>query len=265
MFLDTPLPPEEPAGENPPDGAIVDYFLKRRASEVTLQIFDGANEIRTFSSGDGPERLDPDSLWYPTYWIRPPERLSTSPGHHRFVWDLRYPPPPGTSRGLSIAAVRNRTPSGPLGPFVPPGAYTIRLTADGTVLERQVEVRLDPRVDLSDEDLQLQTESSLACYRGYLELQSIRESIDASGAERPEAWMRFRGEGSPDEPDTLYGSITESSPVDETVVGLQEKCLYLLKLLQQADARPTDQALAAVEKLQERLRVLTERWEELRR
>jgi hypothetical protein len=243
MFLDTPLPPEEPAGENPPDGAILDYHLKGRASEVTLQILDGGEVIRRFSSNDPPERVDPDALRYPTYWIRPPQTLSTEPGHHRFVWDLRYPPPPGARREFSIAAVFERTPSGPLGPFVAPGAYTVRLTVDGLVLERRIEVRLDPRVNMSPEDVKLQTESSLACYRGYLEAEKMREAI----------------EGEPEEPDTLYGSVVETPPEKETVVGLQQKFLYMLKLLQQADARPTSQALAAVEKLQERLRFLARR------
>jgi photosystem II stability/assembly factor-like uncharacterized protein len=264
LFLDTPLPPEEPAGENPPDGATLDYYLKSPASEVTLQVLDGGEVIRTFSSRDLPERLDPDSLWYPTYWIRPPQTLSTEPGHHRFVWDLRYPPPPGAERELGIAAVFQKTPSGPFGPFVPPGTYTVRLAVDGTVLEKELEVRMDPRVEMSPEDLRLQSENSLACYRGYLEAQQIREAIDALGAERREALMAFRGEGNPEEPDTLYGSITEVTPEKETVVGLQQKFLYMMKLLQQADARPTTQALEAVEKLQERLRVLTRRWEEIK-
>jgi photosystem II stability/assembly factor-like uncharacterized protein len=248
MFLDTPLPPEEPAGENPPDGAILDYVLKGRALELTLQLLDGAEVIRTFSSKDPPERIDPDSLRYPTYWIRPPQVLSTEPGHHRFVWDLRYPPPPGTKRELTIAAVYQKTPTAPVGPFVPPGTYTVRLTADGEVFEKSIEVRLDPRVHMSPEDLNLQTEASLRCYRGYLEAQKMRGPTDEE----------------PEEPDTLYGSIRDTPPEEETVVGLQQKFLYMLKLLQQADARPTSQALAAVETLEERLRSLVRRREALR-
>jgi hypothetical protein len=117
---------------------------------------------------------------------------------------------------------------------------------------------------MSDEDVRLQTESSLACYRGYLEAQEIREAMDALGPERREEWTKLRGEGEPEEPDTLYGSITETSQEQETVVGLQQKFLYVLKLLQQADARPTSQVLDAVQKLQERLRSLARRWEEAR-
>jgi len=89
--------------------------------------------------------------------------------------------------------------------------------------------------------------------------------MDARGPERGEEWMKPRGEGEPEEPDTLYGSITETAPERETVVGLQQKFLYMLKLLQQADARPTAQAMAAIGKLQERLRFVARRWEEVQR
>jgi hypothetical protein len=261
MFLDTPLPPEEPAGENPPDGAILDYYLRARAREVTLEILEGEGPIRKFSSRDEREAIDPSGWRHPAYWLRPPERLSVEAGHHRFVWDLRYPPPPGTARELSIAAVHGRTPTGPQGPFVAPGTYRVRLTVDGSAQERTLEVRLDPRVEMSAEDLRLQTSSSMDCYRGYLALHKIREAIDAGSGE----WKSFRGEGEPGEPDTLYGGIRETPPEQETVVGLQSKLLHLMKLLQEADARPTSQALEAVEKLKGRVQDLEERWRKLRR
>ncbi|HXV63630.1 MAG TPA: glycoside hydrolase, partial [Vicinamibacteria bacterium] len=268
LFLDTPLPPDEPTGENPPDGAIFDYHLPANASMVTLEVIDGGNVVRKYSSDDVSESIDPTSLRHPTYWIRSPQSLSTEPGHHRFVWDLRYEPPRGAERSFSISAVHERTPSSPQGPFVPPGTYDIRLTVDGSVLESTLEVRLDPRVEMTPDDVRLQTESSLACYDGYLELQTIREAIDArvetlDGARR-DAWMALRGRGAPSEPDTLYGSIYESPPAEETVVGLQQKFLYLLKLLQDADARPTSQALDAVERLRARSRLLGDRWVRLK-
>ncbi len=270
MFADTPLPPEEPAGQNPPDGAILDYYLARGVADVVLEIVDRRGEvIRTFSSNDPLERVDPNTLRHPTYWIRPPNSLSTEPGHHRFVWDLRHEPPPGARRQFSIAAVYRSTPSAPNGPFVHPGTYTVRLTVDGSVLERPVVVRMDPRVEMSDEDLQLQTDNSMACYRGYLEAQEIREAIDealadaALSAPEREALRALRGAGSPGEPGILYGSIYEAPRDEETVVGLQHKLLFLLKLLQEADARPTSQAVAAVGKLQASLAAVRERWEVL--
>jgi len=268
MFSDTPLPPEEPTGENPPDGAILDYSLSRGVSEVTLEVVaDGGEVIRKYSSTDTPEWVDPITMPYPTYWIRPSQSLSTEPGHHRFVWDLRREPPRGARRQYSIAAVHKSTPSGPKGPFVHPGSYTIRLTVDGTVAERTLEVRLDPRVEISAEDLQLQTDTSMACYRSYLQAQELRERIDETlknDAGRREEIATLRGSDTPGDPDILYGSIYETPASEETVVGLQHKLLFLLNILQGADARPTQQALEAVQKLQDTLRALEQRWEALR-
>jgi hypothetical protein len=265
MFSDTPLPPDEPAGENPPDGAILDYHLPRAAQSVTLEIADADGGIvRRYSSADEPERIDPTTLPYPTYWIRPHQPLGTDAGHHRFVWDLRYAPPRGTRRTHAIAAVFQKTPSGPQGPFVHPGPYTVRLTVDGTSLERQLDVRLDPRVTIAPDDLRRHTDASLECYRGYLEAQDIREAIDAKPAADREKLMALRGAGEPDDQDVLYGSITAAAPERETIVGLQEKFLYVLTLLQGADAPPTPQTLAAIAQLQKTLAAVTDRWRAVR-
>lgn len=267
MFSDTPLPPEEPTGQNPPDGAILDYRLEQPAKRVTLEIMDAAgNTVRKYTSADQPEQIDTTALPYPTYWFRPAQRLGTQAGHHRFVWDLRYTPPRGSERAYAIAAVYKNTPAGPDGPFVHPGTYMVRLTADDNVRERPIEVKLDPRVAISAADVQLQTDYSLACYQAYVHLQEIRESIDqqlagktVSDAER-RLLEALRGAGSPGGGDILYSSIYDTPADRETVVGLQEKLLYMLNLFQTADARPTPQAMEGVQKLQEVLHVVEQRW-----
>jgi hypothetical protein len=120
---DTPLPPEEPAGKNPPDGAILYYYLKNAAgTPVRLDILDTNGKVVTrFESTDKPALPDPN-LNIPTYWIRPHQPLAASGGMHRFVWDLH-----GASTGSSggragypISAVYRDTP-GPQGPWMPPG------------------------------------------------------------------------------------------------------------------------------------------------
>jgi hypothetical protein len=219
--------------------------------------------VRAFTSGDTPEQLDPATLPHPTYWIRPPQRLATTPGHHRFVWDLRHEPPPGVRRGYDIAATFRNTPSDPAGPHVLPGRYRVRMTADGVVREAPLEVRLDPRVNVPAEDLALQNRYSLALLRASDAAQALRDRIDArlqgaSPAGR-DALLRLRGDGEAPNPDTSYGSITAASAEQETVVSLQEKLAYMLKLLQQADARPTTQAITAVESLLARLPALEAR------
>jgi len=264
LFSDTPLPPEEPTGDNPPDGATLDYYLPDPAQHVTLEILDDdGNRVRIFSSSDAPETIDPATLPHPTYWIRPPQSLPTAPGHHRFVWDLRYEPPEGVRRSYDIAATYRNTPSDPVGPFVHPGRYTVRLTVDRTVREEAIDVRLDPRVDISDADLELQTRYSLALLRGNQRAQRLRNAIDSRLSNvdeaRRDSLLALRGEGDAENPNIHYGSIYVSPIEEETIVGLQEKLVYVLKILQAADARPTSQAMRSVDALLARVDELEQR------
>ena len=278
MFSDTPLPPEEPTGENPPDGAILDYHLARGyRAHVTLEILDRATASWSYGVSpairSAPKSVDPTTtLPHPTYWIRPPQSLSEqtlvitgSSG------TLRYSPPPRRPATVfDRGRPRWRTPSGPHGPFVPPGGYTVRLTVDGSVAEQPLQVRLDPRVDVDAESLALQTDLSMRCYHGYHRLQQVREAIDLAlqGATadtgRAEALNKLRGSRLPGDPDIVYGSIYRSAEGDETVTGLQHKLLFLLNVMQAADARPTSQALRAVSELEGAVDAVLRRWEEIR-
>ena len=145
---DTPLPPEEPAGENPPEGAIIDYWLaKDLQGPVTLSIYDANGQlVRQFASDAPAPQLDTD-LYFNSAWLSPPEKLDGSAGAHRFVWDLRYPRPASLGYDYSIAAVYGRggalTPQGPL---VLPGQYKVVFTAAGGTWSEPLTVTLDPRV-----------------------------------------------------------------------------------------------------------------------
>ena len=160
--------------------------------------------------------------------------------------------------------------SGPVGPFAHPGRYRVRLTVDGAEFERLVDVRMDPRVSIAPEDVQAQTDLSLASYRGYLRAQAVREAIDAFLTRggltdvRRTALQALRGEGRPRDADIMYDSVYAEADATETIVGLQEKLLFMLNLLQAADARPTSQAREAVAALQKTLRALEARWTALR-
>ena len=148
---DTPLPPEEPAGKNPPDGAILYYYLKSAAAgPVTLEILDPAGQlVRRFASTDQPAPPDPQ-LALPTYWLRPFQPLSTEAGMHRFVWDLHAapaPPAPGERRGAEeppISAIFHDTPISQ-GEWMPAGTYTVKLTVGGQTSQQTLIVKPDPR------------------------------------------------------------------------------------------------------------------------
>lgn len=267
MFLDTPLPPEEPTGQNPPEGGAIDYYLSKTATDVKIEILDGQGRtVRLFSSKDTPEVLDSALIGHPTYWIRPHQAVALTPGHHRINWDLRYPNPKAADRGFAISAIYHNTPSGPLGPYVHPGQYVVRLTVDGKTEQQNIQVRLDPRVTISDEDLRRQTELSLSMYEGYSQLQMLRDQIDAAVSNSKRKWKpgqkealgTLRGSGDPDGGDFLYGAIREDALDKETVVGLQSKMLFMLSVLQSADAQPTQQAGDACTKLLQRSKHLSE-------
>lgn len=144
---DTPLPPETPMGKNPPAGAIIDYALGPGASgPVQLEILDGRGEvIRSFRS-DAPAERPLARRYFTERWLRPPEKPDASPGQHRFVWDLRGARPRAVEYQYTIAAVEGDAPIEPEGPLVPPGRYTVRLTAGGSRLEQALTVQPDPRV-----------------------------------------------------------------------------------------------------------------------
>ena len=146
-YTDTPLPPDEPAGQNPPDGAIIHYSLPQAATGVvTLDIVDAAGKlVRHFASDEkAPEIRDIDNT--PWYWIRPTRILSAEAGLHRFVWDLHYPMLPGAEASYPISATPHDTPAEPRGPWVVPATYTVKLTVNGRTLTQPLVVKMDPRV-----------------------------------------------------------------------------------------------------------------------
>jgi len=135
----TPQPRDEPLAENQPYGAIIDYYVGARpAGPVSLEILSPAGElIRRFSSDDRPTPVNPDTLDIPAFWIKTPPVLSTAPGMHRWVWDLR--PTPTQQNGSGGGSRRGAS-------SVLPGTYRVRLTVDGKSYERSLVVKMDPRV-----------------------------------------------------------------------------------------------------------------------
>ena len=164
MNTDTPLPQEEPAGENPPDGAVIDYYLKADAGgPVTLDITDAAGKpVRHYSSTDTLYTVPDVNI--PTYWIRPQQLLSAKAGPHRFLWDLHYQPL-NVPASYPISAVYGNTAPAATSPWVMPGIYTIRLTANGKTWSQTLLVRMDPRVKTPLPALQQQFALATAAYR----------------------------------------------------------------------------------------------------
>jgi len=157
QYPDTPLPPDEPMGENPPDGAMIDYSLASSAREVSLEVLDRDGKLlRRYSSKD-PATPTPEEMknnLIPPYWPLLHVPLPVTAGMHRWVWDLRSTTPTATRYEYPISAVPHRTPLKPQGPLVLPGAYTVRLTVDGHSESQTLTVRMDPRIHTATADLE---------------------------------------------------------------------------------------------------------------
>jgi hypothetical protein len=160
---DTPLPPDEPAGKNPPDGAVIDYYLATNSKDaVQLDITDEAGQtVRTYRSDDKAYEIPAVNI--PLYWIRPQQLLSGKAGAHRFVWDMHYQPL-NVPASYPMSAIYEDTPPGYSSPWVMPGKYRVILTVDGRKYKQDLVVTMDPRVTAKRRDLRQQHDLSYQCY-----------------------------------------------------------------------------------------------------
>jgi photosystem II stability/assembly factor-like uncharacterized protein len=272
---DTPIPPEEPMGQNPPDGAIINYCLKTDASEVTLEIFDNQKRlVRRYSSKDEPERIDENQQPYPTYWFRPPRILSAKAGMRRLVWDLRYPPPEGFPRTFPISAIYRDTPSQPEGPLASPGEYTVRLMVGGKQFTQPLTLKMDPRVTTPPAGIAKMFEISTRCYEGIAKIRAAQAEIRKL-RDQLKALKENAGQGSLAE---AIAALDQKAVAIEGAAGgfgprggsgsglakLASDLLSIMNLVEVADATPTTQAVAASEALQKSLADALSSWSEIK-
>lgn len=258
MGTDTPLPQEEPGGENPPDGAVIDYYLKEKATgPVTLDITNAAGTLlRHYASTDTLYGIPDVNI--PTYWIRQQQILSAEAGAHRFLWDLHYQPlnlPPAYPIGATFA---NTAPS-PTSPWVMPGTYLVKLTVNGKSYTQSLTVKMDPRVRTPLPALQQQHDLSLIAYNGRHEAMVLHDQVQAF---RTQILLLLPGlpltlETSLKDLDTqaaaLEGVPSRSRRGAASVDALQSYSLLqgnfgaLLSTFSEADLPPTSQAIAALQ------------------
>jgi photosystem II stability/assembly factor-like uncharacterized protein len=290
----TPWPPELPAGESAPPGALIDYYLPPNTSGATkLEILDGAGKVvRTYASTDPVLEPDPNRdpaaynrvcqrnvtaphCQFPLYWAPPSEALSNKPGVHRWSWDLRYDPLVPGSGESATGAVPGRTYRTINAPWVPPGTYTVRLTANGKSYTQPITVRLDPRVKISPTALaQLNAltremrDGAVATRAAYEKARALSGALASAGgadaaalkaqvdsiAPAPAAGGGGRGGfggrgGAPQGPPNL-----ESAANQMIAAAMQ---------MAEAEAPPTANHIAACNRAREASRVAMARWTQL--
>ncbi|HEV2386646.1 MAG TPA: hypothetical protein VGS20_05255 [Candidatus Acidoferrales bacterium] len=274
---DTPLPPDEPHAQNPPDGAILDYWLKSAAEgPVTLEILDSVGKlVRRFSSADKPAISNPNELAVPAYWARPAHILSAEPGMHRFIWDLRLAPVPGIPPELPMQAVFHNTPPTTTAPWVLPGRYTVKLTADGHSYSQPLAVRLDPRVKtpaagLADQytlakqmyDGALEAASALAQLQGLrMQLRQVRQQAGAGAA--ADAIDAFDKQAQTIEGSQARGFFGGAAGPD-TLTSVRGSLLALMGMLEGADVAPTTPEVEAVAARRQTFAKMMARWTALK-
>ncbi len=272
-YPDTPLPPEEPAGQNPPSGAILDYYLKGDVSQpVVLEIVDqSGHSVRRFSSIDKPEPVNPDSINVPTYWIQPAQLPSAKAGMHRFVWDLHLDAPEVTDRDFPISAIVHDTPLEPLGPLALPGQYSVKLTAAGHSYSQPLTLRMDPRVTATTQDLAQQFELSQrisdAIGRDAAALRAIKKlrkdvldrKQQANAPELSSAWDALEKKVGP-----LESGDDSGTPRKKGLADFNADLAQIYTAVNSADTAPTADAAAEAKQQIELLDTLLADWNKLR-
>jgi hypothetical protein len=278
-YTDTPLPPDEPSGQNPPDGAIIDYYLGANTTgDAKLEILTATGRvIRTYSSRD--TSMAPFDIGnVPAYWIRPTKVLSATPGFHRFVWDVHFAPPAGTSSQpgqYPISATPGETAREPKGPWVLPGVYTVRLTVGGQSYAQPLTIKMDPRVKTPAAELARAHAMSVRLYDAI-----ARDSAIVEQARVLRARLRETRDRTPalvqaiDALDQQVAAVVGQGGGGgrgrgggggpRTIASMNGELLTLLNLLEDSDAPPTTQATAAVLAAERDFAALVSRWNTLR-
>jgi photosystem II stability/assembly factor-like uncharacterized protein len=267
---DTPLPPDEPAGENPPEGAMIDYSLGEKSTgPVTLEIKDSEGEVvRRYSSTD-PVPADDPKLKIPRYWVRSPRVLSNRPGMHRFFWDMHGEPLPDAEPEYPMTAVYRETAPQPTAPWVRPGNYLVVLTAGGKSLTQPLTLKMDPRVKATEAELTKQFELSERLQHLRAELQPIGRSYETLVAELEKTEQHGTGANVNQPIESLHKKLEElANPAavragESLELDVLKKVEKLFGDLQEVDAGPTPQQEIALGNLQREARSVLEQWQAL--
>jgi len=283
MNQDTPYPPEVPAGKNPPDGAILNYFLQSPPrGEITLSIYDEKkNLVREFSSVPAPVDTTPANA--PEYWFAPPVALTTDAGLNRFVWNLCYPAPKTLHYGyfgghldyieytLADHAIPGETPRDqPDGPFVVPGTYSLVLRADGKSYTQPLIITLDPRVHVSQAELveQLEAEQNIsaqmaASFTAYDQVTTLHAAVAdraRAAAGNPSLHPIADALKSLDE---RAAKLETGTPQDLGFGPLNRELARLATMVESGDARPAEPLQAGINQACQNLAKRIAEWSDL--
>ncbi|WP_197736674.1 hypothetical protein [Rhodanobacter sp. T12-5] len=274
-FLSTPFPKDEPQAHNPPNGALIDYYLKTDASSpVTLEITDAKGKsVQSFSSADTPPKLDLQTMPITPDWTPRVVTLSNRAGMHRFVWNLHYALPEALM-GNGMYRFENGD-----GLWALPGNYTVRLTVGGQSWSQPLEIKEDPRLQISEAALQAQYDLGW-----HIESERMKIAGVSAQARKLRAQLRkVRGNASGNlarkidavikQVDEVAGVKPEDNPANSvglpttdfvSLLYLQDAYANLAASVESADAAPSRGKTETLAKYQKILDSALARWQRLR-
>ena len=267
------------AGTNPPEGAIIHYQLAEAdCADARLVIVDEeGREVARIEpekvsaaekAADG-EETDDDTT----------QRMPAAPGLNRFVWNLRYPDATKPDKELAPDAPPTLGESEPSanGPVAPPGRYQVRLESGELADTQSLEIRRDPRIAASDEDLQRQFEAWRSVCEQLSRISELLDSIrrlrrqltgwqttlDDPATPAAEAAKRLAEELDSREQALQAGKAGDLGNRLSEPGSLTEQLNTLLSVIAAADAAPNAAAEEMFELLRARLDEETETWRQL--
>ena len=266
MFLGSPVPPEEPAAANPPDGAVLDYYLKSAAEHVRLEIFDAKGDpVRRFSSDEHrhAKRL---AVAVAERWFPKPQSLGTTSGAHRFVWDLTW----NAKNDKSEEAGDEDDYGSSSGPRVVPGTYEVRLTVDGKTSAQPLKVVMDPRSVANSAELERQYELGRQMFA-----ESIRSQKALTEIRAAQARLTSVGEKSEEQSEkakalqlqeTLGKILAGTGSRSADAMGLESASSEInsaLHVVESGDRAIPSQALAVFEEAERALKLRLSEWDQI--
>lgn len=265
IFLGSPFPPEEPTAKNPPDGAVIDYFLPANAAEVKLEISDSTGKlVRRYSSSDKkPGKMPPMAI--AERWFPKPVMLENAAGMHRFIWDLRWDSS-GTGEEFEDEGY-----GAPRGPRVTPGQYRVKLAVDGAAFEQTLQVQMDPRSKATTAELDQQQSLALEIFgevrRGRQSLAELRAAGIGLGK------LKEQLQGKPalltqvQALETAIGAIEKGSKAAPETMGLESAVSGLqsaLRVVEGGDRTTPSQAIEVYRLSDDAVKIRIEEWKKLK-
>ena len=266
VFLGSPMPPEEPAAKNPPDGAMIDYYLKAPAKEVKLEIFDANNKlVRGFSSNAKGEQKRPP-LPIADRWFPKPAVLESTAGMHRFVWDLRW-----SSSGTDEAQEEEGF-GVPRAPKIAPGLYLVNLIVEGQTFSQHLKIEMDPRSQATKTELEEQQSLGLEMFaevhrarRALAEIKSVKKRLDdlkpQLAAKNPELLTQVTNV------ETAIANIEKGSTAPIATMGLEAASTGLasaLRVVEGGDRTTPSQAMEVYQQSDEAAKAGMVAWTKLK-